>query len=82
MLRLVVVKQTPKLDQMMIKLNSKGSLRQIKEYLAFSGRSPDLEDARGRATARLHELDELMILMKRSSALRPALDDVRVFAYT
>jgi hypothetical protein len=39
-----------------------------------------LEDARGRATARLHELDELMMLMKRSSVLRPALEGVRVFA--
>jgi hypothetical protein len=39
--------------------------------------SPDLEDARGRATARLHELDELMMLMKRSTLMRPALERVR-----
>ena len=38
----------------------------------------DLLNARGRATARLHVLDELMMLMSRSSWLRPALEEVRV----
>ena len=40
--------------------------------------SLDLLNARGRVTARLHELDELMILMKSSLLMRPALDEVWV----
>ena len=40
-------------------------------------RSPTLEDARGRATARVAELVELMLLMSSSSSIRPALERVR-----
>ena len=40
-----------------------------------------LLNARGRATARLYELDELMMLMSNSSSIRPALEEVRVSLY-
>ena len=40
--------------------------------------SLDLLNARGRATARLHELDEHMMLMKSSSSMRPVLEGVWV----
>ena len=55
--------------------------RDIHSYRGVTGchtRSLTLLNARGRATARLHELDELMMLMKRSSSLRPALEKVWV----
>ena len=58
-------------------------LREMKEYEGVTGchtRSLELLNARGRATARLHEFDELMMLMSSPSWLRPALEDVRVTA--
>ncbi len=42
--------------------------------------SLDLLNARGRATARLHELDELILTMSSSLSIRPALEEVWVVA--
>ena len=50
----------------------------LKGLLGLYWRSLILLNARGRATARLHELDELMMLMSSPSWLRPVLEDVRV----
>ncbi len=55
----------------------KASLRQC---FPIYWRLPFLLIARGRATARLAELDELMLLMSSSWGLRPALEEVWVSA--
>jgi len=41
----------------------------------------DLLNARGRATARLYELDELMLTMSSELLLRPVLEEVWVIAH-
>ena len=53
----------------------------LKGLLGLYWRSLILLNARGRATARLHEFDELMMLMSSPSWLRPVLEVVRVIAF-
>ena len=54
---------------------------QWRRLLRVTLRVHALLNARGRATARLHELDELMILMSISSSIRPALEELWVIIH-